>query len=254
MRPLALPETEAYAARYAGLRMRPLRIVLEIEVGSNLVSYDPLNLDNLLARRVLEEATGGWTAIVAADDEYVSIPVPLAVLWRDPDGLPLYAATPFATDGVAVDDVVYWHKRSQEGAFTATKRGGWSPKTDGNRYVERRIPTPVVVAESWTAECVGDAEEIARLIGAVGHVGKRRGGGHGVVRSWTIAASGAFSLVRDGRLTRNLPEAAAPLLGRAAIPEGLPSPLGWTPPQWRPALFRPGWRIGTPVHDVGGWG
>ncbi len=254
MTPVALPNLNAVAARYAALPLRPLRVVLTLEDGSNLVSYDPLNLDNLLARVVLEEIGEGRSGYQPADDEYLAIPVPLAVLWREPgSGLPLYAAAPFVAEGVQADDVVYWHKRPQEGAFTRTKSGAWSPKQSGLRYSERRIPTPVVVAERWTAACVGNPEEVSRLLGGVTAVGKRRGAGHGVVREWQVEAAPSFALVgEDGRLARNLPEDARLLLGEGRWPEGEAAPLGWTPPQWRPALFRPGWRLGTPVHRLGG--
>lgn len=252
MTPLVLPETTAYAARYAELRMRPLRVILEVETGANLVSYDPLNLDNLLARQVLEEATRGDVAVEVPDDRYLSLPVPLQALWRDEDGLPLYAATPFVPNEPALNDVVYWHKRPQEGRFSRGPKGVWSPRTEGNRYAERQIRTPVTVCDTWTAECVGNAAEVARLLETVTAVGKNRGSGHGVVRQWSVAAVEAFSLVRDGRLTRPLPEAARGLLGRL-VPEGAPVPVGWTPPQWRPAQWRPGWRVGTPVHDLEAW-
>lgn len=265
MIPVYLPELAPYQERYAALPKRPLRVIVEIETGSNVASYDPVNLDNLLARLVLEEATQGQTRYDCADNEYLVIPTPLHCLWWDMnhlplnyeweqhDGLPLWAATPFVPASRAESDVVYWHKRPQEGVFTASKSGAWSPKAAGNRYAERRIGTPVTVCQYWSADCIGNPDEIARLLESVRALGKGRSHGHGVVRSWQIAAIERFALVRDGKLRTNIPEAARHLL-TDLIPIGLPSPCGWTPPQWRPALWRSGWRIGTPVYDLAAQG
>lgn len=43
-----------------------------------------------------------------------------------------------------------------------------------------------------------------------------------------------------------LPAGALGLLD-GAEPADPPAPVAWTMPQWRPALFRPGWWSGTAV-------
>lgn len=232
---------QPYFERYAALPMEPLEIRLELHNG--LAGYDPLNLDNLLARAVVEEATRG--ELLPDEPGAYALPVPLHCLWRSPDGLPLWAATPFVPQGLQAKDIAYWHKRQQSGVWTGTKRGTFGISSTKGRWMERRVPLPVIVAEYWTAQCVGNRAEIARLLGPLVHVGKRRSNGFGEVKRWQVN-SGEFALIRDGRLARPIPALAIELLG-GYMPEGAPSPVGWTCPQWKPALFAPGWWMSTPV-------
>lgn len=240
------PPLRPYAEKYAHLNLVPLRVVLTLRPGAQLAGYDPLNLDNLLARCVVEEATEG--AGLPPEAAAYALPVPLKCLWHSPDGLPLWAATPFAPDGEAVKDVAYWHKRVQPGRFTGTKTGNFSISSTNGRYMERRVPLPTIVATAWTAEAVGDPQEIARLLSRLAFVGKRRSNGFGEVDSWQVEPLESFELVRDGALTRPLPAGAVHLLPADQTPEGEPAPVGWTPPQWKPALFSPGWWTSTPVE------
>lgn len=234
-----------YHERYAGLAMEPLHITLELRVGSSMAGYDLLNLDNLLARCVVDEATA-WEGLPNADTDAYLLPVPLHCLWRDPRGLPLWAATPFVPFGTVVRDASYWHKRQQSGEWTGTKRGTFTITATKGRYMERRVPLPTTVASAWEATCIGNLEEIGRLLEPLTHVGKRRSNGFGAVRRWVIREVEVFSLVEDGKLSRPLPGLAVSLLD-GMFPQGAPLPLGWTPPQWKPMLFAPGWPTGTRV-------
>jgi len=239
------PALMPFAERYAGLKMQPLIVRMVLRPGSRVAGYDPVNLDNLLARAVVDDATNGF-GLPDSPDAY-RLPVPLACLWRSQDGLPLYAATQFAPVGVSARDVAYWHKRQQDGRWTGTKSGKFSIPSTAGRYMERRVPLPTVVALAFEATCLGNAMEIARLLQGVTHVGKRRSNGFGEVQHWEIDDAPEFSLIVDGALTRPLPADALWLLPERHIPAGDPAPVGWTPPQWKPSLFAPGWWAGTDV-------
>ncbi len=245
-----------YKERYAGMSFEPLCVVLELVPGSRLAGYDALNLDNLLARAVVDEATQGRG--LPNTPEAYELPVPLQCLWRSPDGFPLWAATPFAPVGLSVKDIAYWHKRVQSGRWTGTKRGTFSIRSTQGRWMERRVPLPNLLAGEFSATCVGNAEEMSRLLTPFANVGKRRSCGFGEIRrwrirvaSWPLAANGErapeWMLVEHGLLTRSLPGLALGLLPIGQVPEGLPAPVGWTPPQWKPSLFAPGWWAGTRV-------
>jgi hypothetical protein len=251
---LSVAALAPYATRYASddpAYGRPLVVTAVLLPGSALVSYDPLNLDNLLARAVVDEALAGrGLPLLAASDAY-ALPIPLRCLWRDEQGLPLWAATPFAPAGAVARDVHYWHKRLQSGAWTAGRGGRLSLASAHGRWMERRVPQPALVAERFVARAVGDPAEVARLLGRITHLGKKRGAGFGAVARWEVAESDApFALVADTgdgpRLTRSLPAAAVRLLD-GGLPDGPPALVGWTPPQWAPWLFAPGWWPGTPV-------
>jgi len=239
------PALAPYADRYADLTMEPLVIRLYLKQASQLAGYDPLILDGLLARCVVDQALG-WERLPDLHDDGYALPVPLKCLWRDARGYPLWAATPFYPANGAEGDVQYWHKRQQSGRFTGTKRGTFNILSTKGRWMERRVPTPTVVAEHWTATCIGNAREIANLLEPLRYVGKRRGAGFGAVHHWEIEPAEAFGLVRDGRLLRPMPAMAIELLS-PHMPEVAPAPVGWTPPQWHPPLWAPGWWPGTAV-------
>lgn len=238
-----------YGQRYESLSVEPLCVTVHLVPGSRIAGYDALNLDNLLARAVVEEATQG-RGLPNTDQAY-RLPVPLECLWRSENGFPLWAATPFVPMGLSAHDVAYWHKRAQSGAWTGAKRGTFAIRATQGRWMERRVPLPTTVAEQFVASCVGNAEEIARLLQLIGgHVGKRRSSGFGEVRGWEIG-QGDFGLVHEGRLSRSFPAMAIALLPAGTMPEGQPAPVGWTPPQWKPSLFMLGWWPGTPVVRIG---
>ncbi len=239
------PALMPYVERYEGLQGEPLCITLELVPGSRIAGYDPLSLDNLLARAVVDEATEG-RGLLNEPGAY-RLPVPLRCLWRSPEGLPLWAATPFFPVGDCVPDVAYWHKRAQTGELTGTRSGHFAIRSTQGRWMERRVPLPTKVCDTWQAWCIGDGHEIARLLTPVVHVGKKRSTGFGEVRRWRVE-SGEFDLVREARLMRAMPAMALPELLPGLMPTEEPAPVGWTPPQWKPSLFAPGWWPGTPVE------
>ncbi len=114
--------------------------------------------------------------------------------------------------------------------------------------MERRVPLPVKACDVWQAWCIGVGDEIARLLQPLRHVGKRRSAGFGEVQRWIIESADDFQLVHEGRLMRSMPALALPELLPEYMPAEAPAPVGWTPPQWKPALFAPGWWPGTPVE------
>ncbi len=243
------PALARYSERYHRLAGVPLRVTLRLLPGSRVAGYDPINLDNLLARAIVEDATAG--AGLPEEPGAYRLPAPLRCLWCSEDGLPLWAATPFRPVGQSVGDVAYWHKRIQPGRFTGTSSGNFSIRSTNGRWMERRVPLPTIVVDTWQADAIGDPAEVLRLLSRISFVGKRRSSGFGEVERWEVAPLSEFRLIDgDGRLTRPLPAGAVGLL-EGLVPEGEAAPVGWTPPQWKPALFRPGWWTGTPCRCPG---
>ena len=244
MKPIEYPALMPYCERYVGTLTRPVEIRLHLKPGGRLALYDPPNVDNLLAWAVVQEATAG-DGLPSEPGAYL-LPAPLHALWRDPDGFPLFSVTPLSPAGYSAQDVAILHKRAQSGEWTAAKGGKLRLKTSAGRWMERRIPQPVVVADEWVCRAQGDPEEIARLLQSVAWVGKRRHAGFGEVERWTVTPAGEFALVEEGRLTRSVPVGAVGLL--PGMPGTPPSPaVAWTCPQWKPSLWRPGWRMGESV-------
>ncbi len=247
---ITIPELVSYASEFDCAPKEPLRITLFLRWGALLLSYDQLCLDNLLARCALDVATDG--ARLTDTNEPYDLPTPLQCLWRNERGLPLWAATPFMPAGQVERDVFYQHKRAQTGGFTAARGGrGYGVQVVSGRWMERRTPLPMVMAERFEATCIGNARLIGRLLDPLTHAGKRRAIGFGEIDHWLIEPLGhAFTLLDDGlRLARAMPAGAIDaLFGAEMRPTGEPVPVGWTPPQWKPSLFSLGWMAGTPVE------
>jgi hypothetical protein len=243
---------DAHKERYEALPMHAARVSFRLHYGAQLAGYDPLFLDNLLAWCVVTEATKGAGVPDAPNDGY-DIPTPLRCLWRSAAGLPLWAATVFRPRGTQATDIAYYHKRQQTGVWTGTANGRFNITPSDGRWTERRVPLPTAIAEWWEAECIGNANEIRRLLTEYANfVGKRRAVGFGAIDEWKVEECEEFNLIHDDRITRPLPAEAfdtdATLLG-GRLPEGAPMITGWTPPQWKPALWSLGWRTGTPLED-----
>lgn len=102
--------------------------------------------------------------------------------------------------------------------------------------------------EALEARCIGNRDEIIRLLAQLDFVGKRRAIGFGEVAEIRVE-TGEFSLIENDELTRPIPALSVHLLGNK-MPTGEPCPVGWTPPQWMPSLFAPGWWSGTRVVRI----
>lgn len=243
---ILVPALVPYADRYAAAEptMRPLSVTVRMVPSARIVRYNNPTLDGLLSWCVVHEATDG--AMLPSSEQPYALPVPLAVLWREPGtDAPLHAVTPLAPVGQHVTDDETEIKRPQDGRFTLTKSGRFIITPGSGRWRARQIHRPVVVADAWRATCIGDAAEIARLLEGAAAIGKRRASGHGQVASWIIDDAPDWSLVEGGRLTRSVPEGARHLID--GEPVGAPALGAWSPPAWQRALYRSVWWAGTEV-------
>lgn len=256
---------EEYEAR-RNATYEALTIRLTLRQGSPLVSYDPVQLDNLLAFAVVQEATQGeLIGNPPAPCVGWQIPLPLLCLWLSDRGLPLWCSSVFwPVPGIGEEvvgaewrtqDVLYWHKRMPRGIWAeGGKSGRLSLNGSTGRWMERRTPVPVTLCTHWEAHCWGDKAEVTRLLSKIAFVGKKRAVGLGEVARWDVV-SGVRDVVsdsksqpedilfRDGILQRPIPAAYAQR-ARLELAE-VPSRVGWTPPQWNPKLFEEGWQPGT---------
>jgi hypothetical protein len=174
-KPTLLGELRPYWERFADPdyqeTMEALRVVVHTE--GVMAGYDNPTLDGLLAWAVQHEALRGQT-MDSTGSPYL-LPVPLYRLWTCPDtGLPLWAANPFQPHGPNVKTVEYWHKRMIRPEHARKQKGQRQPYGIKGRYKEKRVPLPAQTARTWWADCIGDADEVARLMDTVEVMGKRR--------------------------------------------------------------------------------
>lgn len=243
----------------------PILVRAVLREGSPVAAYDRVNLDNLLARTVLAEATRG--ELIGNPPEGSAgwhLPVPLVRLWESSTGCPLWASSvfwPLPSAGThAVGDTLYWHKRMPSARWARGEgKGGRMQVINATtgRWMEQRTPVPVTLCDVWQARGWGDAAEVARLLRQVSFIGKRRAIGLGEVRRWEVITgdrgegtgdrgegmSAIGTICAEGRLLRPVPAEASGALGLRV--EDAPVLVGWTPPQWSPRLLAPGWRTGT---------
>lgn len=237
------------ARRYGDVcRLVPLRITCELYQGAQVAQYDPIMFDGILANAAVREMTGGGMLPPSLAPYEISLP--LHCLWRSEEGLPLWAATCLYPVEPTFSDMLYLHKRAQTGQFTQGKKGKFSINVSVGRWMERRVPTPTILAARWEALAIGDLAEIQRLLPLISHIGKRRAAGMGEVRAWGVEALPALSigdlLIRDHRLSRPIPLDARHLI-EGWMPDAGATLTGWTPPYWHPGTLASGWRAGTPV-------
>ena len=230
-----LSELNTLTTQFAQCHTEPLRVTIHLQPNSRIVNYDPVHLDGLLARAVVERATEG--RLLADSEDGYWIPLPLDMLWQSGEGYPLWASTVLYSTTDTIDDIYVRHKRNSGGEFHDKKK----LVTRAGPWMERRIPTPTLVCDTLEALCIGNAECVKSLLVGFTHIGKLR---LARVNTITVEPIDAFSLWRNGRLMRPMPIAS----GVIALTER-PSLVGWTPPQWKPSLFSLGWPTGTFVSD-----
>lgn len=235
-----IDELDACTAKFSEGPFNPLRITVNLHKNSRIVSYDPIHLDGLLARAVVEIATQG--RLLADCEDGYWIPLPLKMLWRDRRGFPMWAASVLYPTGIAVQDTYVRHKRNSGGEMhnkqkLITKTGSW---------MERRIPTPVQVCDQYEARCIGHLETVQDLLDYFTHIGKLRLGRVKNVQVEIVDFSEADICIKDDRLIKPVPMAS----DLVNMIQEAPFLVGWTPPHWKPSLFMPGWKAGMKFQNA----
>jgi hypothetical protein len=226
-----IPELDQFTSQFAQCAYEPLRVTFNLRPNSRIVNYDPIHLDGLLARAVVEIATEG--RLLADSEDGYWIPLPLKILWQSNDGFPLWAATVLRPVGPAADDIYVRHKRNSEGFLHNKKK----LVTRNGPWMERRLPTPIQVCNTYEATCIGNVDAVQNLLDRFTHIGKLR---LGRVDEITVEPCDEFSLWDEDELLKPVPAQAdvVPWLEN-------PSLVGWTPPHWKPSMFSMGWRAGS---------
>ena len=170
---------------------KPYAIMLYLKTPAIL--YDPLHLDGLLAKALVENALEGESLPDSADPYW--LPLPLKQAWTAENGLPLWCTTdfePLDTDSI---DSEFWHKRTIDPAFLPKTRAGkpFNIRATQGALKEYRIPLPRHACLTWQATFEGDANAVATLLTSIASIGKKRAHGHGVVDRWEIRSIPEFS-------------------------------------------------------------
>lgn len=237
-----IPELQSLTERYETMPLEPL--VITVTLQQAIIHYDHVNLDNLLARAVLEAERFDVSAMDKT--KAYELPVPLKKIWMSDEGLPLWAASVFLPVGEIYEDSVFLHKRVERFEFSERQ-----PNVKCGRWMARRMPKTTYQSESkqWQSFCIGNAEEIKKVLPFIGFLGKHRSVGFGEIKEWDVSkwdGNDVQTIVKDNRLIHAIPQEVAGVLGIEI--EDIPYLVGWTPPQWKPALWSQGYMVGTNVQ------
>lgn len=212
---------------YAALPKASLVVTAELVTPVIHAERNLTHLDSILAFAAITAHP------VASDYDTVAvIPLPLDLAWVSDGGQPLWCCSPLVPVGETLESREYWHKRypSHRSEFCEKINAN----TSAGRWKEYRTPVHAQQVGRLRALCIGNADELRRLLAIVTHVGKKGSMGYGRVARWTV---------EDGE------HAAADVLALRAVPveyyagqspQGILSPLrAWTPPYWYAPWWRP---------------
>lgn len=117
----------------------------------------------------------------------VVFPLPIELIWVSNKGLPLWAASDLIKSDELIPSVAYWHKRFPQRAVSEHCTSINVPTSRGP-YKEYRVNLPLQTAPKNELEwqCIGNPEEIERLLSFVDFVGKKRSQGLGHILKWEV--------------------------------------------------------------------
>jgi hypothetical protein len=242
---------EGIKEKYDIMEFDPLIVTAVYKPGASRQAYSPNILDNLLANRVLMKYAK--PSDYPRTSENWEIPIPVKVLWRNKCEWPLYAASCFWPESETHKWQFIHHERAIGGQWTKSNAKDHRliiHKSHGP-HKEKRMPVPAETSLTgrYSARCIGNADEIADLLSTVMQLSARRSMGLGEIDHWEIVPAdfGSHDTITDGEMfLRTWPYDARELLLFTPTTPPVMS-VGWTPPQWHPAMFSAGWREGTPI-------
>lgn len=249
---IVLPEFDQHRQRYADLKLEPLQITSVYKPGASRVNYNRQTLDNLLANQVVRQAMS--SPDLPNNPDCYAIPLPLKCLWRNRDDWPLWAASYFWPESETYQWSMVQHKRAIKGEWS---RGRGKDKKlalnkASGKHKEKRMPVPAEtsVTGRYTAYAIGNFEIVCELLGNVVQLSGRRGIGMGEIDYFEVSVVNHVDvLVISDKLARAIPAEAVEVLPRhVRIVDSYVPSVGWTPPQWKPTLFSPGWFAGASVE------
>ena len=171
MKAKLIKELATYWDKYIANQTTMTAFKVLVEVEGPLLGYNNLTLDGLLARMVVDEALQGET--LANSSEPYLLPVPLKLAYLDKaSGIPLWSCNHFEPVGTYHKAVNKIAKRiiKPEMVRDLKKR----PKIThvSGRHKEQFISMASVTAKAFEADCIGDVDEIARLLNKCHSIGK----------------------------------------------------------------------------------
>ena len=207
-----------YKSFIESLPMSAMRVTAVM--ADDFVTTRGIRLDAILSFAVVDKLTRGM--MLPDKTPYVQIPIPVGVEMFC-KGVPLYQATDFLPEA-HIRSVRYLHRRSLEPSMTQKNLN-----TGSGQFKELRTPLSAIPRQKLVAECVGNADEIQKLLSTVSAIGKKRTSS-GAVKQWEVERIDVFSMENNGVALKNLPlEYLIKYYGSCRLDLSL---AGFSPPYW----------------------
>ncbi|MGH8018660.1 MAG: hypothetical protein ACREIA_10260 [Opitutaceae bacterium] len=196
------------------MSLRPIKVTFHLD-GTGLY-YDPaepLMLDGILCAAVVRWHAHGEPP--ARDEAPVEIPLPLA-RWKRGGAWGWHASALFP-DGATAESLIHWRKRFRQDRVEITTG---SPNLANGVYRDWNMPLPLLLAPRMAGYAVGDAHRIRHeLKRSIRYLGKKRAHGRGHVTAVEVEIIDQdFSIEKDGRPTRWMPDPAGTRMVRTRAP------------------------------------
>lgn len=208
--------------------MRALEVVATLR-GAVALPNGPLALDGLLAAAVAMEQ-GIYNAPLETELKHVDIPV----AWHDSRRFHLASVGHCEVE----ESEQRWINRRfpQQEAQALGEERFRSYRIDAGAARSYRLPlrTFHAAGDRMTWWCIGDRDEVWRLLQLISYVGKKRSTGCGRVIAWAVREMRddelwpGFPVLRDGMPMRNLPADYPGLSDQAQLSQGTLTYPYWT--------------------------
>lgn len=195
------------------MNLEPLKITGRLQAG--IVGEHTLPLDSILFYCAMRGRYGVEPCTASLAQLGIE-PMELPLLKRNESSPWWYYAASFAQwPDDYCEDAHYWHKRFDLSLVNLIQDKKTKIKLDAFQYKAYRMPQFARHALHVDWYCVGDQEEIERLLTLAQFIGKKSSQGEGAVLDWTVApfAEDWSERGEGGRLMRALPAPSGPLLG-----------------------------------------
>lgn len=212
--------------KYKGCDMQPLFVQAKLNTG--YIPYDSKGacaLDSMLAY-AFSIAFHKFMGLSKSKQVHV-FPLPVACLWQDKQGLPLWGTGDLLPIGDFYESNDYLHRRFPQ------QRAPYGKKLNVNqaagRYKSMRTFHRVISTDSVGTVCIGDKAEIEKLLAFIPAIGKRINIGFGAISSWDVSV---MDISLDDALNRVLTSRPIPIDYYETLPSSKLALRGWTPPYW----------------------
>lgn len=202
----------------------PLQVSATLANGYVSTIDGGLHLDGILSAACLSLFASRVEDCVAPS----IIPLPLALSWVSPQGLPLWTATDLMPVDEVGKGVCYVHSRYPTHRADLASRQ--SAVMTAGRYKDARIPLQVTGAAAVEGFCIGDPAAVVKLLDRITHIGRKGAHGHGRVLRWEVEPCAVTE--DDVMDLRPVPIEYLAETGEGVVASRLFPRRGWTPPYW----------------------